>query len=92
MTTPSTITTTEVSGEDISKVLDAIMPIIEDFPRHHIIIACISLAITLQAPRMTAQTLYGAIQSTSRHICTLITEDEETIGGAPLAPTSGLVH
>jgi hypothetical protein len=65
------LTTTEhvySTGADVAKVVDSIEPILSGFPDQDVIMACISIAICLQHPSISADQLTDAVYGATKWI------------------------
>lgn len=75
----------EVTGEDVSKTVNLMIPALEGVPSHLIVISAIALAITEQEPNINIQDLQSTILSTSQFICLKLAEINGEITEEPLA-------
>lgn len=62
------------TGEEIHKIVSAIEPILVNVDRAHIIIACLSIALTVSKPDITPEQLQAAVRDTSQYICMILEE------------------
>lgn len=74
----------EVTGEDVSKTVNLMLPVLEGVPSQLVVIAAIALAITEQEPNINIQDLQSTILSTSQFICLKLAEINGEITEAPM--------
>lgn len=77
----SIIHESQVSGEEISRIVKQIEPSLDGIPRAHGIIALLSLAIIAMYPDITPEDLTMGVKEVSRHICLLL--DTQNNGPVP---------
>lgn len=70
----STISEASASGEDIEKLISAMEPVLLGAPRAHVIIAALSLAITLMQPDISVDELQSAVRGASQYICLAVAD------------------
>lgn len=64
----------EVTGEDVSKTVNLMLPSLEGVPSQLVVIAAIALAITEQEPNIKIADLQSIILETSQFICLKLAE------------------
>ena len=74
----STILETKATGEEIEAVIAAIEPSLVNRPTHHVLIACLSLAILIMHPDISPEKLQAAVKGTSQYICMLLSGVDES--------------
>ena len=63
---------TSATGAEIQEIVDTVGPILEQWPRSHVLIACISIAILLTHPNITPEELQKGVKGTSQWICAFL--------------------
>ena len=69
---------TSATGAQIQDIVDAVAPILEQWPRSHVLIACISIAILLTYPDITPEKLKQGVKGASQWICTFLGAEDST--------------
>ena len=77
----STIFHTQVSGDDLAPIAQAIEAVTERFPAEHVAVTHIAMFIVTQHPHISPEQLSQAILETSKFVCMLeipdLDEDED---------------
>ena len=68
----------EATGADIQKVLEAVQPVIADFPRTHVMMACLALALMVQDPELSIEELHDGVVGMSQWACLYLHRLEES--------------
>lgn len=77
------------SSEDIARVMDKLEPALVGFPKHHVLFACLSLALLLQDPDIDIDNLQLGVMGVSAWITDFLTEHQTengTDGGSMTFP------
>ena len=69
---------TSATGAQIQDIVDAVGPVLEQWPRSHVLIACISIAILLTYPDITPEQLKRGVKGASQWICMFLEAEDET--------------
>ena len=69
---------TSATGAQIQDIVDAVGPVLEQWPRSHVLIACISIAILLTYPDITPEQLKRGVKWASQWICMFLEAEDET--------------
>lgn len=72
--TKSFVSETSASGEEIHAIVCALEPVLASVTRPLGIIACLSIALQLMDPEITADKLQEGVKETSRFICMFLEE------------------
>ena len=70
------ITETVVSGEEIAPIIYDLEMATEGYPRDHLAVALISMAIVVIHPTINPERLPGYVKDTSHFLCMLMGDDE----------------
>jgi hypothetical protein len=70
------------SGETINNIVTQMEPLLVNFPREQVIIACLSVAVAAQKPDVTEDELVGAVEGASRWICLYLADIPEQMDAA----------
>jgi len=57
------------TGEEINNIVTKIEDVLQDAPRGHAIISCLSLVLILMNPLLTPQELQTGVKDVSQYIC-----------------------
>lgn len=76
------ITDAVATSETINGIVLQLEPLLMQFPREHVIIACLSIAIAAQKPDVTEDELIGAVEGASRWICLYLADVPEGMDAA----------
>lgn len=64
-----TVTNT-VPGSAIAEIIERLEPLVEEYPRTHVIIACLTLAVLGQNTDISPDELQSIVRGASQYICT----------------------
>jgi hypothetical protein len=81
---PNVIQESYATGEEIHALCTRIEDSVTGAPLPHIIIACLSLAIVMMNPTITAEKLSDTVSDVSKYIC-LTLDSSVSTGNEPLA-------
>ena len=73
---------TKATGAEIDEILKAIEPGLMNRPRHHVLIACLSIAVLIMHPDISPEKLQEGVKGASQWICLFLSgmgEDGEVI-------------
>lgn len=76
MTDKGFISEATATGEEIHAIVSALEPVLLNVERSHAIIACLSIAMTIMNPDITAEQLQAGVKETSQFICMFLEEVE----------------
>lgn len=69
----STVTVTNsIPGAAVAEIIEAMEPLLLDFPRTHVIIACLTLAVLGQNTDISPEELHDIVKGASQYICTAL--------------------
>lgn len=71
------ITNAMASSEAVNDIVMRMEPVLLEFPREQVIIACLAVAIAAQKPDLTEKELIGAVEGASRWICLYLADVPE---------------
>jgi hypothetical protein len=79
------ITHATASVDEIFNIISALEPVLMEATtnRGHAIIACLSIAVSLQNPNVTPEQLHDAVDGASKWICLFLSEQELEGAGIP---------
>jgi hypothetical protein len=78
--TETTIVEARASGEEIEFLVNEIENVLAGKPRHHVLMALISMSLIAMNPMITAEALATGVRDVSRFICMLMEEPTILIG------------
>ena len=80
LTSNPIVTETVVSGEEIAPIVYDLEMAAEGYPRDHLAIALISMAIVVIHPNVNPERLPEYVKDTSHFLCMLTSDDELDMG------------
>lgn len=78
------ITNAVASSEAVNEIVLKLEPVLLEYPREQVIIACLAVAIAAQKPDLTEKELIGAVEGASRWICLYLAEVPEGMDTASM--------
>lgn len=63
---------THASGADVDKVIQAIEENTAEFPRKHVVMACLAYSLWLMYPDLTPEDIFEGVNTLSHQMCDFI--------------------
>lgn len=73
-TTKGSLSEYRATGADLERLIGKMQDVLVGEPEHHVMMACISLAVAIQYPNVTAAQLVRAVKDASEHIAMMVSE------------------